>query len=430
MREIYKEEQFKEFKEILRKRAQGINSDLAGTVSEIIKNIRDRGDEALIQYTQQFDKVALDKIRIPESVIEQSAQKVEPKIVKALKLSIERIRRFHKRQLEKSWRHSYKGAELGQLIRPLERVGVYVPGGKASYPSTVLMNVIPAQVAGVKEIALCVPTPRGELNPYVMRAIWELGVTEVYPVGGAQAVAAMAYGTESIKKVDKITGPGNMYVAEAKKQVFGVVDIDMIAGPSEILIISDDSGYPEFIAADLLSQAEHDEMASSVLITTSETVLTTVKKMLISKLETLKRKEIAEKSLSNFGALVYAGDLTQAFEYANEIAPEHLEIMVKNPDECLDLVKNAGAVFIGNYSPEPLGDYCAGPNHTLPTNGTSRFFSPLGVYDFLKRTSYIKFSEAGFLGIADVVYDLASCEGLHAHADSVMVRLNKLKGSM
>ncbi|MBF0520113.1 MAG: histidinol dehydrogenase, partial [Nitrospirae bacterium] len=261
----------------------------------------------------------------------------------------------------------------------------------------------------------------------VMRAIWELGITEVYPVGGAQAVAAMAYGTESIKKVDKITGPGNMYVAEAKKQVFGVVDIDMIAGPSEILIISDDYGDPEFIATDLLSQAEHDEMASSVLITTSEAVLTAVKKMLISKLETLKRKEIAEKSLSNFGALVYAGDLTQAFEYANEIAPEHLEIMVKNPDECLDLVKNAGAVFIGNYSAEPLGDYSAGPNHTLPTNGTSRFFSPLGVYDFIKRTSYIKFSETGFLGIADAVYDLASCEGLHGHADSVLVRKTRLK---
>ncbi|QWR78740.1 histidinol dehydrogenase [Candidatus Magnetomonas plexicatena] len=435
MREIYTKNEFKAFREILRRRALGTNSDLAGegnplqgTVSEIIKNIRDRGDSALRQYTQQFDKVELNELRIPESVIEQSAQTVEPKIVKALKLSMERIRRFHKRQLEKSWRYSYKGAELGQLIRPLERVGVYVPGGKASYPSTVLMNVIPAQTAGVKEIALCVPTPQGELNPYVMRAIWELGITEVYPVGGAQAVAAMAYGTESIKKVDKITGPGNMYVAEAKKQVFGVVDIDMIAGPSEILIVSDDSGDPEFIAADLLSQAEHDEMASSVLITTSKTMLASVKKMLKSKLEMLQRENIAQISLNNFGAMVYAESIEQAFEYSNEIAPEHLEIMVENPDECVSLVKNAGAVFIGNYSTEPLGDYCAGPNHTLPTNGTSRFFSPLGVYDFIKRTSYINFSEAGFLNIADAVFDLASCEGLHGHADSVMVRLKRLKG--
>jgi histidinol dehydrogenase len=290
------------------------------------------------------------------------------------------------------------------------------------------MNVIPAQVAGVEEIALCVPTPRGEINPFVMRAIHELGVTEVYSVGGAQAVAAMSYGTESIKKVDKIVGPGNMYVAEAKKQVFGVVDIDMIAGPSEILIVADEFADPEFIAADLLSQAEHDEMASSVLITTSKEVLNNVKKMIISKLETLDRKKIVEKSLSNFGALVYADNIRQAFEYANEIAPEHLEIMVKKPDDCLDMVKNAGAVFLGNFSAEPLGDYTAGPNHTLPTNGTSRFFSPLGVYDFLKRTSYIKFTEAGFLNIADAVYDLATCEGLHGHANSVLVRKNRLLG--
>ncbi|MEO5355883.1 MAG: histidinol dehydrogenase [Nitrospirae bacterium YQR-1] len=413
--------------EILSNRAQGTDSNVTEVVSEIIKNVKHTGDAALKQYTQQFDNVKLDKITIPESVIEQSARAVETKIVKALKLSIERIRRFHKKQREKSRRYCYKGAELGQLIRPLQRAGVYVPGGKAAYPSTVLMNVIPAQVAGVQEIALCVPTPWGELNPYVMRAILELGITEVYSVGGAQAVAAMAYGTESIKKVDKITGPGNMYVAEAKKQVFGVVDIDMIAGPSEILIVSDEGGDPEFIAADLLSQAEHDEMASSVLITTSKEVLDNVKKILISKLETLERKEIAQKSLSNFGALVYANDLKQAFEYSNEIAPEHLEIMVKNPDECLDKVKNAGAVFLGKFSAEPLGDYTAGPNHTLPTNGTSRFFSPLGVYDFIKRTSYIKFSETGFLNIADAVYDLATCEGLHGHADSVLVRKNRLK---
>jgi histidinol dehydrogenase len=302
---------------------------------------------------------------------------------------------------------------------------VYVPGGKAAYPSTVLMNVIPAQVAGVKEIALCVPTPDGKVNPYVASAVKLLGVREVYRIGGAQAVAALAYGTDTIGRVDKIVGPGNIYVAVAKKIVFGEVGIDMIAGPSEILIIGDKTADPDFIASDLLSQAEHDEMASSVLVTDSKTLAEAVKTSLTGQMKKLARKDIARKSLSKYGAIIITKKLNKAVEIANQIAPEHLEIMTKAPARLVSDIKNAGAIFLGKWTPEPLGDYSAGPNHTLPTGGTARFSSPLGVYDFTKRTSLLNFSRSGFMDIADTVETFADVEGLEAHGNTVRVRRTK-----
>ena len=361
-------------------------------------------------------------MRILPKEIARHAAKAERKVVKALELSAKRIRAFHERQQEKSWSFFEGGALLGQVIRPLERVGIYIPGGKASYPSTVLMNVIPAQVAGVKETALCVPTPKGEINPVVMAAIKLLGVQEVYRIGGAQAIGAMAYGTETIKKVDKIVGPGNIYVATAKKMVFGVVDIDMIAGPSEILILADESADPVFIAADLLSQAEHDEYASSILITNSKTVAEAVSRELEKQLKELKRREIAKRSLDAYGAIILTKTLAKAADIANAVAPEHLEIMTEHPDTIVPLIKNAGAIFIGKWTPEALGDYAAGPNHTLPTGGTARFSSPLGVYDFIKRSSLIGFTREGFRRLAGTVKTIADAEGLEAHGNTVRVR--------
>lgn len=328
-------------------------------------------------------------------------------------------------QKEESWSFSEHETTLGQIVRPLERAGVYVPGGKASYPSSVLMNVIPAQVAGVDEIALCVPTPKGETNPYVMAAIKMVGVKEVYRIGGAQAVGAMAYGTKTIKRVNKIVGPGNIYVATAKKLVFGEVDIDMIAGPSEILIIADETANPAFIAADLLSQAEHDELASSILITDSKALAAAVLHELSIQLALLNRKEIAARSIKNYGAIITTRDLKKAVSLANEIAPEHLEVMTKEPEKLLPLIRNAGAIFLGQWTPEPIGDYIAGPNHTLPTGGTARFSSPLGVYDFVKRTSLLNFSKADFMRLAKPVLDIAGIEGLDAHGNTVRVRLDK-----
>jgi histidinol dehydrogenase len=308
------------------------------------------------------------------------------------------------------------------VIRPIERVGVYIPGGKASYPSTVLMNVIPAQVAGVKEIALCVPTPKGEINPYVMAAIQLLGVKEVYRIGGAQAIGALAYGTKTIRKVDKIAGPGNIYVATAKKIVFGEVDIDMIAGPSEILIIADDSADPMIVAADLLSQAEHDEYASSILITDTQRFANSVQKEIEIQLGKLKRRDIARGSIDNYGAIIITKDMRNAAELSNSVAPEHLEIMTKNPEKILPMIKNAGAIFLGKWTPEALGDYAAGPNHILPTGGTARFSSPLGVYDFVKRSSLLSFTREGFQKLAGTVKTIAEAEGLEGHGNTIRVR--------
>jgi histidinol dehydrogenase len=396
--------------------------DVQKKVRRIILDVQKQGDRAVQKYTEKFDALKLKKLSVSKKEIDVAAKKTDSAVVRALQKSAGRIKLFHTKQQEKSWTFTQDGITLGQIIQPLERVGVYVPGGKAAYPSTVLMNVIPAQVAGVQEIALCVPTPGGELNPSVAAAMKLLGVKEVYRIGGAQAVAALAYGTESIKKVDKIVGPGNIYVAVAKKMVFGITGIDMVAGPSEILVIADDSADPSFIAADLLSQAEHDEMASSVLITDSEDLAHRVSEELNKAVRKLERKEIVKKSLNKYGAIILTGNLDRAADIANRIAPEHLEIMTRRPQGLLPKIKNAGAIFLGSWTPEPLGDYAAGPNHTLPTGGTARFSSPLGVYDFLKRTSLINASKAGFMGLADTVETIADIEGLESHGNSVRVR--------
>ena len=412
------------FIELLKKRSSTSlkEDDTQKTVRKILMDVRSRGDSAVLSYTKKFDAINLTSSRIEQSEIEEAAAGVEKKFIKALRLSAKRIRDFHKRQQEKSWQFSADGIKLGQLIRPLERVGVYVPGGKAAYPSTVLMNVIPAQVAGVDEIAMCVPTPGGELNKYVAAAVLLLGVKEVYRMGGAQAIGAFAYGTETIKKVDKIVGPGNIFVAVAKRMVFGEVGIDMVAGPSEILIIADKTANASFIAADLLSQAEHDEMASCVLVTDSAKMAGDVQKELDIQLKQLKRKQIASRSLKKYGAVIVTGKLNEAVAIANRIAPEHLEIMTEKPEALVPGIRNAGAIFLGQWTPEPMGDYSAGPNHTLPTGGTARFSSPLGVYDFIKRTSLLNFSKAGFMGLADTVETIADLEGLEAHGNTIRKR--------
>lgn len=409
------------FLKLLRKRASGISPEIEKAVKDILDDVRENGDAAIKRYTHKFDQHVLP-LKLKASEIRRYAKMVDKNIIKALQISAKRIQNFHERQKEESWSFKKNGALLGQIIRPIERAGIYVPGGKASYPSTVLMNVIPAQVAGVKEITLCVPTPNGEINPYVMAAIELLGVKDVYRIGGAQAVGAMAYGTKSIKKVDKIVGPGNIYVALAKKMVFGEVGIDMIAGPSEILIIADNAANPAFIAADILSQAEHDEMASSILITDSEVLAEKVILEIGNQLKHLKRKEIAKKSLTKFGAIIKTKNISKGISIANQIAPEHLEIMTKEPEKYVDSIKNAGAIFLGQWTPEPLGDYSAGPNHTLPTSGTARFSSPLGVYDFVKRTSLLMFEKNGFNKLANTVEAIADIEGLEAHANTIRIR--------
>ena len=421
MRIIKDKIELEKFLITLRKRVTGFSQDIERSVEEILLNVKKKGDAAIIKYTKLYDKHDLS-LKIEEKDILASASKANAKVVNALRISASRIKDFHERQLETSWSFSNNSSTLGQIIRPLERIGVYVPGGKASYPSTVLMNVIPAQVAGVSEIVICVPSPLGEVDPSVMAAIEMLGIKEVYRIGGAQAIGAMAYGTKSIKKVDKIVGPGNIYVTIAKKKVFGEVDIDMIAGPSEITIVADDSANPAFIAADMLSQAEHDEMASSILITDSNIIVQNVITELSAQIKKLKRRNIAQKSLKRFGAIIKTADLTESLNIANQIAPEHLEILTKNPSEQVKFIKNAGAVFLGQWTPEPLGDYTAGPNHTLPTCGTARFSSPLGVYSFLKRTSLLEFNLKGFIEIADIVEILADAEGLEAHANTIRIR--------
>jgi len=414
------------FLRLLKKRSSGISPEIERKVSRILSDVRKSGDSAVIGYTRKFDYPDAKALALKPSDISRYANKADKNIVRALALSAKRVRRFHELQKEKSWKvKEGAGTFLGQIIMPLERVGVYVPGGKASYPSTVLMNVIPAQVAGVKEIALCVPAPRGEINPYVMAAIKMLGIKEAYKIGGAQAIGAMAYGTKTIKRVDKIVGPGNIYVATAKRIVFGEVDIDMIAGPSEILIIAEAPADPEFIAADLLSQAEHDEFASSILITNSSLLADKAYAEVAIQLKALKRKYIAKKSLDKYGAIIVTKNINEAVTLANTIAPEHLEIMTKKPEALLPAIKNAGAIFLGKWTPEALGDYSAGPNHTLPTGGTARFFSPLGVYDFIKRSSILSFTKDGFTKLAKTVETIADIEGLEAHGNTIRVRMGK-----
>ncbi len=424
MRILRKPAEINAFLSLLRERGTGGEGVEAG-VRKILFDVKTDGDRAVIKYTEKFDSLRLKDIRLKPAEIVKYANRADKKMVKSLEIAGKRIRSFHEMQREESWSFSEGDTILGQIIRPLGRVGVYVPGGKASYPSTVLMNVIPAQVAGVKEIAVCVPTPRNEINPYVMAAITMLGVKEVYRIGGAQAVGAMAYGTRSIRRVDKIVGPGNIYVATAKKLVFGQVDIDMVAGPSEVLVIADRKADPVLIAADLLSQAEHDELASSVLITDSASFAQTVEVELDKQLSGLRRRSIAEIAIENYGAIIVTRDLRQAVNLANDIAPEHLEVVTANPFNLLPMIRNAGAIFLGPWTPEPLGDYAAGPNHTLPTGGTARFFSPLGVYDFVKRSSLLSFSKDGLNKLAKTVIDISEIEGLTAHGNTIRVRREK-----
>lgn len=396
------------------------------SVSEIVNDVRISKDGAVIRYTEQFDgvKLAQSSIKVSQEEIECALSKVDAKLIQILRKAKANIENFHKNQLEKSWIDASKpGILLGQVVRPLECVGVYVPGGTAPLPSSVLMNVIPAKVAGVGNIVMCTPPSKdGTVSEVILAAAYEAGVDEIYKIGGAQAIAAMAFGTDTVKKVDKITGPGNIYVNTAKRLVYGYCDIDMFAGPSEIMIIADDSAKPEYVAADMLSQAEHDVLAASVLVTTSETVAEQVKYHLISQSEALPRKNIIADSLSQYGAAVLVKDMKDAAEIANLICPEHLELCVKEPFNVLGDIKNAGAVFLGNYSPEPLGDYFAGPNHVLPTSGTAKFFSPLGVYDFVKKMSIISYSREELMKVAEDVYKFAKAEGLDAHANAISIR--------
>ena len=394
-------------------------------VADIIKNVRERGDEAVFEYTKNFDKAEIcagNFIVTPEEEAE-AYEKVDKDLIEIIKRAIARIRAFHEHEKQESWFTTENGMVLGQRVTPLQRAGVYVPGGKAAYPSSVLMNVIPAQVAGVPEIVMCTPPGKdGKITPTTLVAAKEAGVGTIYKVGGAQAIAAMAYGTESLKKVDKITGPGNIFVALAKKAVYGHVSIDSVAGPSEVTVLADDSANAHFVAADLLSQAEHDELASCILVTTSRKLAEDVSREVDEYLKVLSRSEIIKKSLDNFGRILVAKSMDEAIMAVNEIAPEHLEIVTRDPFLLMTRIKNAGAIFIGEYSSEPLGDYFAGPNHVLPTNGTAKFFSALSVDDFIKKTSIIYSSREALAALHEDVENFAKAEGLTAHANSIHVR--------
>ena len=395
-------------------------------VSEIIADVIKRGDEAIFDYAEKFDHCTLNKdnFKVTEEEIEEAVNSFSSDLKGVMEKSAENIRSFHECQKRQGFFNTKeKGVILGMRISPLERVGVYVPGGKAVYPSSVLMNVIPAQVAGVKEIIMTTPAgPDGKVNPQVLLACSILGIKNIYKTGGAQAIAALAYGTDSIKKVDKIVGPGNIYVALAKRAVYGHVSIDSIAGPSEILVLADNSANPTFVAADLLSQAEHDEMASSILVTTSRELAEKVSEKIDEMVPTLSRREIIEKSLENYGYILVAKNIKDAVDAVNDIASEHLEIVTYDPLKTMTMVKNAGAIFLGSYSSEPLGDYFAGPNHVLPTNGTAKFFSPLSVDDFIKKSSVIYYSEEALRSIHEDIEAFAKAEKLTAHANSIAVR--------
>lgn len=415
--------------ENLLKRSPGNYGQYEQTVNEIIADVRARKDQALFEYTSRFDKCELTKetIKVTEEEIEEAYAAISPEFIEVMKKSAHNIRSFHKKQLHSSWIiPKDDGTILGQKILPIAISGVYVPGGKAAYPSSVLMNVLPAKVAGVSRIIMTTPPGAdGKVNPGTLVAAHIAGVDEIYKAGGAQAIAAMAFGTESIPRVDKITGPGNIFVALAKKACFGYVSIDSIAGPSEILVLADETANPRYVAADLLSQAEHDEMASAILITTSMELAKKVSEQVAAFTEKLERKEIIQKSLDHYGYILVAENMDQAIETANEIASEHLEILTRDPYEVMTKIKNAGAIFLGEYSSEPLGDYFAGPNHILPTNGTARFFSPLNVDDFMKKTSIISYSRQALEKVHKDIELFAQKEGLTAHANSIKVRFEK-----
>ena len=419
-------ESTKDILENLLKRSPNNYGKYEAAVTAILNKVRAEGDSALFAYTKEFDHVEIseENIRVTEGEIREAYDRVDPSLIEVIRKALVNIRKYHEKQRQNSWFTSEeKGTMLGQKITPLDRVGVYVPGGKAVYPSSVLMNIVPAKVAGVPHIVMTTPPGKdGKVNPSTLVAAKEAGADEIYKVGGAQAVAALAYGTESIKKVDKIVGPGNIFVALAKKAVYGHVSIDSIAGPSEILVLADESANPRYVAADLLSQAEHDELASAILITTSESLADAVDKEVKAFTEVLSRKAIIEKSLENFGYILIAENMDDAVSAANEIASEHMEIVTKNPFEVMMKVKNAGAIFIGEYSSEPLGDYFAGPNHVLPTNGTAKFFSALSVDDFVKKSSIVYYSREALKEIHRDIIQFATSEQLTAHANSIAVR--------
>ena len=412
--------------ENLLKRSPNSYGEFESRVNDIIQNVREKRDEAVFEYTLKFDGATIDQdnIRVTEEEIKEAYEQVDPKLLDVIRKALVNIRDYHTKQKQYSWFDSDEsGIILGQKVTPLKTVGVYVPGGKAVYPSSVLMNVIPAKVAGGSNIIMTTPCGKdGKVYPSTLVAAKEAGVDAIYKVGGAQAIAALAFGTESIPKVDKIVGPGNIYVALAKKAVFGYVSIDSIAGPSEIMVLADETANPRFVAADLLSQAEHDEMASAILVTTSETLAEQVSVEVDKFVATLSRKEIIRKSLDNYGYILVADTMQDAIDTVNEIASEHLELVTKNPFETMTKIRNAGAIFIGEYSSEPLGDYFAGPNHVLPTNGTAKFFSPLSVDDFIKKSSIISYSREALEPVYKDIVQFAECEKLTAHANSIRVR--------
>lgn len=422
-------ESTKDILENLLKRSPNNYGKFEAAVADILANVKEKGDEALFSYTKEFDKVEVtpETIRVTEEEIEEAYKAVDASLLEVIRKALVNIRSYHEKQRQNSWFTSTEnGTMLGQKVTPLNRVGVYVPGGKAVYPSSVLMNTVPAKVAGVPHIVMTTPPGKdGKVNPSTLVAAKEAGADEIYKVGGAQAIGALAYGTASIPKVDKIVGPGNIFVALAKKAVYGHVSIDSIAGPSEILVLADETANAHYVAADLLSQAEHDEMASAILITTSTELAQNVEKEIEGYLKVLSRKEIIEKSLENFGYILIAEDMDEAIEAANEIASEHMEIVTKNAFEVMMKVRNAGAIFIGEYSSEPLGDYFAGPNHVLPTNGTAKFFSALSVDDFIKKSSIVYYSKSALREIHKDIIQFASSEQLTAHANSIAVRFEE-----
>ena len=419
-------ESTKDILENLLKRSPNNFGKFEAAVADILANVKEKGDEALFSYTKEFDKVEVtaDTIRVTEAEIQEAYEAVDASLLEVIRKALVNIRSYHEKQRQNSWFTSTEnGTMLGQKVTPLNRVGVYVPGGKAVYPSSVLMNIVPAKVAGVPHIVMTTPPGKdGKVNPSTLVAAKEAGADEIYKVGGAQAIGALAYGTASIPKVDKIVGPGNIFVALAKKAVYGHVSIDSIAGPSEILVLADETANPHYVAADLLSQAEHDEMASAILITTSTELAQNVEKEIDGYLKVLSRREIIEKSLENFGYILIAEDMDEAIDAANEIASEHMEIVTKNAFEVMMKVRNAGAIFIGEYSSEPLGDYFAGPNHVLPTNGTAKFFSALSVDDFIKKSSIVYYSRSALKEIHKDIIQFATSEQLTAHANSIAVR--------
>ena len=420
------EDSKKDILNTLLKRSPNNYGKFEDAVAEILLNVKLKGDEALFSYTKQFDKANINESNVLVSTkeLEEAYKQVDQELIDVIRKALTNIKEYHEKQKQYSWFDSKPdGTILGQKVTALSRVGVYVPGGKAAYPSSVLMNVIPAKVAGVEEIIMCTPCDKdGNVYPTTLVAAHEAGVDKIFKVGGAQAIAAMAYGTNSIPKVDKIVGPGNIFVALAKKAVFGYVSIDSVAGPSEILVLADETANPRFVAADLLSQAEHDEMASAILITTSKEVANAVSTEVDKFTKELSRREIIEKSLENFGYILLVNSVDEGIEVANEIASEHLEIVTKNPFDVMTKIKNAGAIFMGEYSSEPLGDYFAGPNHVLPTNGTAKFFSPLSVDDFIKKSSIISYSKEALEKIHLDIEKFATAEHLTAHANSIKVR--------